>query len=236
MPELKGKVAIVTGAAGNLGQAVCQALAAQGASIALLGHHAAALEAARSGLVGGENAAFTVDLIAPQGVEEAIAAVMARFGRIDILANVAGGFTMGPPLHETPDADWNQMMDLNARTVFNTCRAVIPHLLAAGGGSIVNVAARAALKGQGHMAPYCAAKAVVIRLTESLAEEHRDAGIRVNCVLPGTLDTPQNRAAMPDADPSRWVTTAALADVILFLVSNAARAVSGAAIPVYGQS
>lgn len=237
MPELTGKVAIVTGAAGNLGQAVCQALAAQGASIALLGHHAAGLEAARAGLAGGESAAFTVDLIDPQGVRQAIADVMTRFGRVDILVNVAGGFTMGPPLHETPDADWDQMLDLNARTVFNACRAVIPHLLAAaGGGGIVNVAARAALKGQGHMAPYCAAKAVVIRLTESLAEELRDAGIRVNCVLPGTLDTPQNRAAMPDADPSRWVTTAALADVILFLVSDAARAVSGAAIPVYGQS
>ncbi|MFZ1539771.1 MAG: SDR family NAD(P)-dependent oxidoreductase [Chromatiaceae bacterium] len=236
MPELSGKVAIVTGAAGNLGQAVCQALAAQGASIALLGHHADALEAARTGLAVGDSAAFAVDLIDPQGVEAAIANVMARFGRIDILANIAGGFTMGPPLHETPDADWDQMMDLNARTVFNACRAVIPRLVAAGGGCIVNVAARGALQGQGYMAPYCASKAVVIRLTESLAAEHREDGIRVNCVLPGTLDTPQNRAAMPDADPGRWVTTAALADVILFLVSNAARAISGAAIPVYGQS
>jgi NAD(P)-dependent dehydrogenase (short-subunit alcohol dehydrogenase family) len=128
------------------------------------------------------------------------------------------------------------MMDLNARTVFNACRAIIPHLLAAGGGRIVNVAARAAIKGQGHMAPYCASKAVVIRLTESLAEEHRDDGINVNCVLPGTLDTPENRAAMPDADHGRWVGTDALADVILFLVSAASRAISGAAIPVYGRS
>ena len=99
------------------------------------------------------------------------------------------------------------MMDLNARTVFNCCRAVVPRLLAAGGGRIVNVAARAATRGQGRMGPYCAAKAAVITLTESLADELKDAGIRVNCVLPGTLDTPQNRAAMPDADPGRWVTT-----------------------------
>lgn len=234
MSELKGKVAIVTGAAGNLGRAVCQALASQGASIALLGLHAEGLEAARPGL--GESTAFAVDLTDPQAMERTVTAVRERFGGIDILANIAGGFTMGPPLHQTPDQDWDRMMDLNARTVFNACRAVIPHLLAAGGGRIVNVAARAALKGQGHMAPYCASKAVVIRLTESLAEEHRDDGINVNCVLPGTLDTPENRAAMPDADHGRWVGTDALADVILFLVSAASRAISGAAIPVYGRS
>lgn len=234
MSELTGKVAIVTGAAGNLGRAVCQTLAARGASIALLGRHVEALEAARAGL--GESAAFAVDLVDPRGLEQTVAAVRARFGRIDILANIAGGFTMGPPLHQTSDQDWDRMMDLNARSVFNACRAVIPHLLAAGGGRIVNIAARAALKGQGHMAPYCAAKAVVVRLTESLADEHRDAGINVNCILPGTLDTPENRAAMPDADHGRWVGTDALADVVLFLVSDASRAISGAAIPVYGRS
>jgi NAD(P)-dependent dehydrogenase (short-subunit alcohol dehydrogenase family) len=234
MSELTGKVAIVTGAAGNLGRAVCQTLAARGASIALLGRHAATLEAARAGL--GESAAFAVDLVDPQGLEQTLAAVRAHFGRIDILANIAGGFAMGPPLHQTSDQDWDRMMDLNARSVFNACRAVIPHLLAAGGGRIVNIAARAALKGQGHMAPYCAAKAVVMRLTESLADEHRDDAINVNCILPGTLDTPENRAAMPDADHSRWVGTDALADVVLFLVSDASRAISGAAIPVYGRS
>ena len=234
MSELTGKVAIVTGAAGNLGRAVCQTLAARGASIALLGRDAESLEATRAGL--GESAAFAVDLIDPQGLEQTVAAVRARFGRIDILANIAGGFTMGPPLHQTSDQDWDRMMDMNARSVFNACRAVIPHLLGLGGGRVVNIAARAALKGQGHMAPYCAAKAVVIRLTESLAEEHRDDGINVNCILPGTLDTPENRAAMPDSDFSRWVGTDALAEVVLFLVTDAARAISGAAIPVYGRS
>jgi NAD(P)-dependent dehydrogenase (short-subunit alcohol dehydrogenase family) len=127
-------------------------------------------------------------------------------------------------------------MDLNARTVFNCCRALVPHMLAAGSGRIVNVSARAAASGKGRMAPYCASKAAVITLTESLAAEHRHNGINVNCILPGTIDTPQNREAMPDEDHSRWVPPAALADVVLFLASDGARCVTGAAVPVYGQS
>ncbi len=128
------------------------------------------------------------------------------------------------------------MLDLNARTVFHCARAIIPRLLENGGGRIINVSARAATHGLGHMAPYCVSKAAVITLTESLAEELKDSGITVNCVLPGTLDTPQNRAAMPEADPTTWVALEALADVILFLASHASRGITGAAIPVYGRS
>jgi NAD(P)-dependent dehydrogenase (short-subunit alcohol dehydrogenase family) len=143
---------------------------------------------------------------------------------------------MGPPLHETEDKDWDFMMDLNARTVFNCCRAVIPHMLEQGQGSIVNVSARAAVQGKARMAPYCASKAVVITLTESLAAEHKFNNINVNCILPGTIDTPQNRHAMPDADYENWVPPAAIADTVLFLASSAARHVSGAAIPIFGRS
>jgi NAD(P)-dependent dehydrogenase (short-subunit alcohol dehydrogenase family) len=128
------------------------------------------------------------------------------------------------------------MMDLNARSVFHTCRAVVPHMVRQGSGRIVNVSARAALEGKARMGPYCASKAAVLTLTESLAAEHKLDGVNVNCILPGTIDTPQNRAAMPDADHSRWVAPAALADVIVFLASEASRTVTGAAIPVYGQS
>jgi len=237
MYDLQGKTAIVTGAAGNLGNALCRALLDQGARVALVDLDARTLKSAQADLgAGGNGAIFAADLIDPISVRDTVAAVIERFGRIDILANIAGGFAMGPPLHETPDKDWDFMMDLNARTVFNTCRGVIPHMLANGGGRIVNVSARAATQGKGNMAPYCAAKAAVRTLTESLAAEHRDTGINVNCILPGTIDTPQNRAAMPDADHSRWVPASALADAILFLVSDAARCVSGAAIPVYGRS
>jgi len=237
MQSFEGKIAIVTGAAGNLGRAVCQAFSDAGAGVAMVDRNQAALDAARAALThGSESAIFAADLIDPQSVADMVERVAAHFGRIDILANVAGGFTMGPALHETEDRDWDFMMDLNARTVFNTCRAVVPYRLGGGGGKIISISARAAAQGKGHMAPYCASKAAVITLTESLAAEHRDNGINVNCILPGTIDTPQNREAMPNEDHSRWVPPAALADVILFLASDAARCVTGTAIPVYGRS
>jgi NAD(P)-dependent dehydrogenase (short-subunit alcohol dehydrogenase family) len=177
-----------------------------------------------------------IDLTEAEAVAAMAAEVHARFGRIDILANIAGGFTMGPPVHETPLASWDFMLNLNARTTFLTSRAIVPYMLAQGYGKVVNVAARAALEGKARMAPYVISKSAVIRLTESMAAELRDAGINVNCVLPGTIDTPQNRRDMPNADHSRWVPPAALADVILFLASDAARAIHGAAVPVYGGS
>lgn len=237
MSEFDGKVVMVTGAAGNLGTAVAASFAALGARLALVDRSAERLAQARDELdLPSSTLLLPTDLIAPAAVAAAVEKAVAQFGRIDVLANVAGGFTMGPPLHETPDGDWDLMMDLNLRSLFNTCRAVVPHMLRQGSGRIVNVSARAALDGKARMGPYCASKAAVLTLTESLAAEHKLAGINVNCILPGTIDTPQNRAAMPDADPSRWVAPAALADVIVFLASEASRAVTGAAIPVYGQS
>lgn len=231
------KVVIITGAAGNLGGAVARAFADQGARLALVDLDPQAIERTRQGLPGGcESAAFPTDLMDAQAVEGMASAVAAHYGRVDVLANIAGGFTMGPPVHETPDKDWERMLNLNARTVFYCCRAVVPRMLTSGGGRIVNVSARAGTRGVGHMGPYCTSKAAVITLTEALADELKEQGINVNCVLPGTLDTPQNRAAMPDQDPSRWVPLDALADVILFLASDAARAVTGAAVPVYGRS
>lgn len=231
------RTVIVTGAAGNLGRAVSAAFAARGDRLALVDLSADALASAQAMLpTDTESAIFAVDLMHPAAVSSMTAAVVEHFGRIDVLTNIAGGFTMGPPLHETSDKDWDFMMDLNARTVFHCCRAVVPHLIAAGRGRIVNVSARAALRGVGTMGPYCASKAAVITLTEALSEELKDAGVTVNCILPGTLDTPQNRAAMPDQDHARWVPLDALADVVLFLASDAARAVTGAAVPVYGRS
>ncbi|WP_295882011.1 SDR family NAD(P)-dependent oxidoreductase [uncultured Thiohalocapsa sp.] len=237
MSEFQGQVAVVTGAAGNLGTALCRRLAEAGASIALLDRDAEAMAQQQAQLPQATDAAsFTVDLLDPASVQGTVEAVHKRFGRIDLLANVAGGFAMGPPLDETDDATWDLMLDLNARSVFHMARAVLPLMRAAGYGRIVNVAARAALQGQGNMGPYCASKAAVVSLTESLAAETKALDINVNCILPGTVDTPQNRAAMPDKDHDSWVPTDALADVMLFLASPAARCVSGAAVPVYGRS
>jgi NAD(P)-dependent dehydrogenase (short-subunit alcohol dehydrogenase family) len=176
------------------------------------------------------------DLRVQAQIDAVVASALQRFGRIDVLCNVAGGFRMGEAVHETGDDTWNFLFDLNARSVVNMARAVVPAMLRGSRGAIVNVAARAALGGATSMGAYVASKSVVVRLTETMAAELRERGINVNCVLPSIIDTPDNRAAMPDADPSRWVATDDLAQVILFLASDAARAVHGAAVPVSGLS
>ncbi|MCB1791725.1 MAG: SDR family NAD(P)-dependent oxidoreductase [Gammaproteobacteria bacterium] len=237
MHELDQRVVAITGAAGNLGRAVAQAFAAHATHLALLDRDLAGCTATIEQCSGQASArAFEVDLFDPASVDRAMAQLLDTFGRIDVLANIAGGFTMGPLLQDTQDRDWEFMMNLNARSVFYTCRRVIPSMLDNGFGRIINVSARAAEQGKGRMGPYCASKAAVITLTESLAAENKFANINVNCILPGTIDTPQNRADMPDADFDKWVPPQALADVVLFLASDAARCVNGAAIPVYGQS
>lgn len=237
MTEFNESVVAITGAAGNLGRAVAEAFAASGAHLALLDRNPAGIEATVAECRGQASArAFPVDLIDPASVDAAFGQILTEYGRIDVLANIAGGFTMGPLIQDTADRDWDFMMDLNARTVFNTCRRTIPAMLRNGGGRIINVSARAAEQGKGSMGPYCASKAAVLTLTESLAAENKFSGINVNCILPGTIDTPQNREAMPDANFANWVPPAALADVVLFLASGAARCVTGAAIPVYGRS
>jgi NAD(P)-dependent dehydrogenase (short-subunit alcohol dehydrogenase family) len=141
---------------------------------------------------------------------------------------------MGEAVHETTDQTWDLLFDLNARTLVNVARSIVPHMLERGGGKIVNVGAFAAQKGAANMGTYCASKSSVIRLTEAMSAELKDRNINVNCVMPTIIDTPDNRAAMPDADGSRWVGPAALAEVIAFLASDAARAIHGASIPVTG--
>ena len=237
MNEFTQSVVVVTGAAGNLGRAVAQVFAVRGAQLALLDLDAERIAGTLAACEGQASArAFPADLIDRNAVEHTIDEVLTEFGRIDVLANIAGGFAMGPLIQDTGDRDWDLMMDLNARSVFNTCRRVIPAMLQNGGGRVINVSARAAQQAKGRMGPYCASKAAVLTLTESLAAENKFNNINVNCILPGTIDTPQNRQAMPDADFSQWVPPAALAEVVAFLASDAARCVTGAASPVYGQS
>lgn len=152
-----------------------------------------------------------------------------------MLCALVGGFHMGEPVHATPAEKWDLMLDLNAGTLLNTVRAVVPRMLD-GGGKIVTVGAGAARQGMAQMGAYVAAKSAVIRLTENMAAELREKGINVNCILPSIIDTPQNRATMPDANPRRWVPPEKLAAVIAFLASEEASAMNGAAVPVVGLS
>lgn len=236
MAQFTSAVVLITGAAGNLGRAVAQGFAEQGAKLALLDRNQAALDALKADLPEAtEVQSWSIDLLDADSVQETIAQVLQHYGQIDVLANIAGGFTMGPLIQDTLDSDWDFMLNLNARSVFYVCRAVLPSMVGKTHGRIVNISARAALEGKGQMAPYCASKAAVLTLTESLAAENKQQNINVNCILPGTIDTPQNRADMPDANFDEWVPPAALADVVMFLASDASRCVTGAAIPVYGK-
>jgi NAD(P)-dependent dehydrogenase (short-subunit alcohol dehydrogenase family) len=230
-----GRHVLITGAAGNLGRAVAQAFAAQGAALVLADLKPEALQAT-FGAESAHQRFLGVNLLERDAVVAAVGGVLARIGRIDVLCHLAGGFRMGEAVHETSGATWDWLLDLNARTLLHAAGAVVPHMLAAGGGRIVTVGAYSARQGLAAMGAYTAAKASVIRLTEAMAAELREKNINVNCVLPTVLDTPQNRAAMPDADPARWVAPADLAQVIVFLASDAARAVHGVALPVTGLS
>lgn len=233
--SFKGQTAMITGAAGNLGHAVAAAFAAAGANLVLLDLNEDALKkTAAAGA--GDVLRQRVDLSDAASIVTAVNAALSRFGRIDALCNLAGGFAMGDKAHELSAEAWNHMMELNAGTVLRMCNAVVPHMVKAGGGKIVNIGANSALSGKAEMGAYIASKSAVIRLTETMAAELRGHNINVNCVLPSIIDTPQNRAAMPKADPAKWVAPAALADVLLFLCSPAARAIHGAAIPVVGLS
>ena len=231
----QNQTVLVTGAAGNLGRAVAEAFAENGANLVLVDLKRDHLERA-FGAEGHRRIFAPADLLDPSSVAGAIDMAVGRNGRIDVLCNIAGGFRMGEAVHETSDETWDFLFDLNARSLLHTVRAVVPRMLTAGGGKIVNVGAFAAQKGVAGMGAYCASKSAVIRLTEAMAAELRESHINVNCVLPTIIDTPENRSAMPDADPARWVSPADLASVVLFLSSKAARAVHGAALPVTGLS
>ena len=225
------RTVMITGAAGNLGRAVAGSFLAEGAKLVLVDLHRASLEEA----FGAENEQrlfAPANLLKQEQVNRAVQAALERFGHIDVLCNLAGGFRMGEPVHEMADETWDFLFEVNGRTLLHAVRAVVPGMIETGGGKIVNVGAFSAQKGLALMGAYSAAKDSVMRLTEAMAAELRDKNINVNCVLPTIIDTPENRAAMPGADPSRWVAPEDLASAIAFLASNGARAIHGAALPV----
>lgn len=221
--DLTGKRMIVTGAAGVLGRAVAARAVSLGGSVILLDmvrDFSSDLGATRC-----------VDLADGGDVERCIAGI----GDFDAVCNIAGGFDMGPHVHEIDDAHWDAMFDINVTTLRNMLRATLPRLVQRGRGSVVNVGALGALSGQAAMGAYTAAKSVVMRLTEAAAGELRHKGVNVNAVLPSLIDTPRNRADMPDANHANWVSPDNLANVICFLASDAAVEVHGALLPVIGR-
>jgi len=238
MFDFTGRVVMVTGAAGNLGSAVARAFLDAGARSCLLDVSEDRLLRRHPDLASApDNHLLTaVDAGDPDSMQAAVDEAVRRLGRIDVLVNTVGGFRAGRPVHKTSMEEWDGMMNLNARPAFIASRAVVPHMLRQGSGKIIHIAARPGLQGRANSGAYAASKSAVLRLTESLSAELRDSGINVNCVIPGTLDTPPNREAMPEADTSRWVSPDSLAEVILFLASPATRDIHGAAIPVYGRT
>jgi len=219
---------LITGAAGALGGAVVAAFLDEGARLVLIGHDQAALERAFPALARDpRHALAAADLGDALDTRDRIGPVVTRAGRIDALVHVAGGFAMGEPVHALSEDMFTAMMRQNAWSFVSICRVVVPGMIAAGGGSVVAVSARAAFRGAAMMGAYCASKSALQRLVESLSAEVRDQHVNVNSVAPGTLDTPANRRAMPDADASRWVAPRRLAETIVFLASPRAADIHG---------
>ena len=229
------RTVLLAGAAGTLGLAAAKVFAQEGAQLVLLDRTPIS-EAALAALAPAHCLSIALDLFDASKVGNTVEQAIARFGRIDVLCNLTGGFAMGDAVHETSDSTWDFLHDINVRTLRNTARAVVPHMLRQGGGKIVNVGAYSAQRGLAGMGAYIAAKSEVLRITEAMSAELRMKNINANCVLPTILDTPQNRADMPDSDPQRWVHPQDLAKVIAFLASDAARAIHGAGLPVTGLS
>lgn len=229
------KVTIISGASGGLGQSVSRIFQKAGARVVMVGSHQEKVQALADELGHERTLPVATNLVDPAAAEAIVAATLERFGRVDILLNLAGGFTGGTPVSESSDDDLNRMLDINLRTTYNLSRAAVKPMIAQKWGRIVNTGSRDALLGRANYSAYAISKAAVLRLTESMASEVKGYNITVNAILPGMIDTEANRQAMPKADYSKWVKPATIAETLLFLVRDDT-AISGASIPLYGQT
>jgi NAD(P)-dependent dehydrogenase (short-subunit alcohol dehydrogenase family) len=238
---LSDRVVLITGASGALGRAVSGKIAAAGARVALTGRKREPLDELASGLVrefglSGDRAMVQAsDLGKSDEVRALVEAVAGRWGGVDALVNLAGGWRGGKTLAELSDEEWDSALEMNLRSAFLVNRAVLPFMVKKGWGRIVNISSRAAESPGPKQAAYNVAKAGVIALTGSIAAEYRKNGIAANVILPSIIDTPSNRSQMPDADASRWVHPQELASLIVYLLSDEGGSLNGAAIPVYGR-
>ncbi|MBS1849959.1 MAG: SDR family NAD(P)-dependent oxidoreductase [Acidobacteria bacterium] len=226
---LKDKVALVTGANGGLGTAVTRALLDAGATVVGL-----APKIQQTDFAHARFAALPAEIKDLNSAKAAVAEALARFDRIDVLAHLVGGFAGGTSVAETDDATFQKMFEMNVTAAFHVLRAVIPPMRKAGGGRIIAIGSRAAEDPGPGVGAYSASKAALVSLVRTVARENKDAGLTANVLLPGTMDTPANRKAMPGEDFGKWVKTESVASLIVWLAGPEGKDVNGAVIPVYG--
>jgi NAD(P)-dependent dehydrogenase (short-subunit alcohol dehydrogenase family) len=227
---MTGKIALVTGANGGLGIHVTKAFLDAEFSVVGL-----APRIQQSDFDDPRFTALPARLDSLDQAKRAVETVVGRFGKIDVLAHLVGGFVGGQTVADTDDATFQRMFEMNVSSAFHVLRAVIPHMRATGGGRIIAIGSRAAEDPGPQVGAYSASKAALVSLIRTVALESKDAGITANVILPGTMDTPANRQAMPGADPSQWVHPASVASLIVWLAGEGGKDVTGAAIPVYGR-
>ena len=236
--RFEGQVVLVAGGTGGLGRAVTLAFLAEGAKVIATFRIQEELDAAKSSV--GANAAnldgVSVDVTDEAAVRQLIEKILAKHGRLDALVNTVGGYAGGVKFWEMESKVFDQMLALNLRSGYALCRAGARAMLKQGRGAIVNVAAKAAFDHAPGAAAYAASKAAAVAMLDSLAADLKGTGVRVNSILPSIIDTPANRKAMPNSDFAKWPKPEEIARVILFLCSEDARVIHGAAIPVYGDS
>ena len=236
-PKARSRAALITGAAGGLGEAVTRAFLDSGCSVAATYRGESDAEALRRLAAGRALLPIEVDATNVIDMKSAVLAAQEAFDQVDYLIALVGGWAGGKPVWETSAEEWDRMLAVNLRSAYAACHAALPGIAERRYGRVVLVSSRSAVQPSPGAAAYATAKAGVVSLTETLAQEVREAGdITVNCVLPSVIDTPANRKAMPKADPSRWVTPKQLASIILWLTSDDAAPINGASIPVYGRA
>lgn len=228
---MQGKIVLVTGANGGLGSRVTQAFLDAGANVV-----GTSRKIQQSEFTNGNFVAMPAELSTAQGANALVEEVVARFGRIDVLAHTVGGFAGGQSVAQTDDVTFQTMFDLNVNSTFYLLRAALPVMRNTGNARIIAIGSRAALVPGPAVGAYSASKAAMVSLIQTVALENKDAGLTANVILPGTIDTPTNRKAMPNADISQWVRPSTIASLMLWLASDAGKDVNGAVIPVYGGS
>lgn len=238
MFDFKDQVIVVTGAAGNLGKAVVKGFLRSRGIVCGLDHRTGRMEEFKtSGNGGGSFYAFdAVDVTDKANMLSFAEKIQSKVGVVSILVNTVGGFSMGDPVHALSATTWQRMMNLNVLSFLNVTAAFVPGMIESEGGKVLSIGAKAGLQGMANAGAYSAAKAALLRLTESMAGELKPHNIQVNSIIPGIIDTPENRSNMPNADFGKWVRPEQVADAILFLASSAADGITGTALPVYGRS